>query len=92
MKLLRYGPAGAEKPGVLDGEGVIRDLSAHIDDITPSNLAPHSMDRLRGLTLAGLPAVSGDQRMGTCVSGVPNFHCIGLNYADHAAEGGDGRA
>ena len=88
MKLLRYGPAGAEKPGALDGKGVVRDLSGHIDDINPDSLAPDSLDRLRGLSLQGLPEVPANQRIGACVGGVPNFHCIGLNYADHAAEAG----
>ena len=88
MKLLRYGPAGAEKPGVLDDEGVIRDLSGHIDDINPASLTPASLDRIRGLAPEDLPRVDDGQRVGPCVGGVPNFHCIGLNYADHAAEAG----
>ena len=88
MKLLRYGPAGAEKPGVLDDEGVIRDLSGHIDDINPASLTPASLDRIRGLAPEDLPRVDDGQRVGPCVGRVPNFHCIGLNYADHAAEAG----
>ena len=88
MKLLRYGPAGAEKPGVLDGEGAIRDLSAHLGDINPGNLSPAGLERIRGLTPEDLPVVAGDHRVGPCVGEVPNFHCIGLNYADHAAEAG----
>lgn len=88
MKLLRYGPVGAEKPGVLDGQGIIRDLSAHIDDVNPSNLGPDSLASLRRLSLDELPVVSNDQRIGPCVADSPNFHCIGLNYADHAAESG----
>ena len=88
MKLLRYGSAGAEKPGVLDGEGGIRDLSGHIDDINPASLTPASLDRIRGLAPEDLPLVPAGQRVGPCVGGVPNFHCIGLNYADHAAEAG----
>lgn len=88
MKLLRYGPAGAEKPGVLDGEGAIRDLSGHIDDINPASLTPAALDRFRGLAPEDLPLVADGQRVGPCVGGVPNFHCIGLNYADHAAEAG----
>lgn len=88
MKLLRYGAAGAEKPGVLDGEGAIRDLSCHLDDINPASLTPVSLDRIRALTAEDLPLVADAQRIGPCVGGVPNFHCIGLNYADHAAEAG----
>ena len=88
MKLLRYGPAGAERPGALDADGVIRDLSAHVDDICPGNLSPDILERLQNLVLADLPAISADQRIGPCVGAVPNFHCIGLNYADHAAEAG----
>lgn len=88
MKLLRYGPAGAEKPGVLDGEGAIRDLSAHLGDINPGNLSPAGLERIRGLTPEDLLVVAGDHRVGPCVGEVPNFHCIGLNYADHAAEAG----
>ena len=88
MKLLRYGPAGAEKPGVLDSHGVIRDLSDHIADVCPGTLSPDTLERLKRLALDDLPTVSGDPRIGPCVGGVPNFHCIGLNYADHAAEAG----
>ncbi len=88
MKLLRYGPAGAEKPGALDGEGAIRDLSGHVEDIDPGSLSPGALDQLRGLTLEDLPVVASEQRIGPCVGEVPNFHCIGLNYADHAAEAG----
>ena len=88
MKLLRYGRAGAEKPGVLDSAGAIRDLSGHIVDITPDNLSPQVLTRLRELGLEDLPVVSADQRIGACVAQVANFHCIGLNYVDHAAESG----
>ncbi|MCV6587020.1 MAG: fumarylacetoacetate hydrolase family protein [Marinibacterium sp.] len=88
MKLLRYGPAGQEKPGLLDGSGVIRDLSGVIPDLAGDALGDASLDRLRGLDPASLPAVSGDPRIGACVGQVGKFICIGLNYADHAAESG----
>ncbi|WP_158045482.1 ureidoglycolate lyase [Skermanella pratensis] len=86
MKLLRYGPPGAEKPGILDAEGRIRDLSGVIDDIGPATLDDASLDRLRAIDPATLPLVEGDPRIGPCVGNVSKFLCIGLNYADHAAE------
>lgn len=86
MKLLRYGPAGAEKPGLLDANGVVRDLSGHIPDLAGPALLPASLDRLRGLDPNALPAVSGAPRIGPCVAGVGKFICVGLNYSDHAAE------
>ena len=86
MKLLRYGEAGAEKPGVLDGDGRIRDLSATVDDIDASFLGGDGLARLAGLDLASLPLVDGQPRLGACVGGVAKLICIGLNYADHAAE------
>lgn len=88
MRLLRYGSRGAEKPGLLDVEGRIRDLSAEVPDINPAALAPDSLARLAGLDPASLPAVEGSPRLGPPVAQVPNFICIGLNYADHAAETG----
>lgn len=88
MKLLRYGEPGAEKPGLLDGDGTIRDLSAHVADITGAMLDDASLDRLRALDPASLPVVAGTPRMGPCVSGFSKFMCIGLNYSDHAAETG----
>lgn len=92
MKLLRYGPAGAEKPGLLDGDGRVRDLSAHVADIAGEALAPESLDRLRSLDPQALPLVEGvpqqDLRLGPCVGQVGSFIAIGLNYADHAAESG----
>ena len=88
MKLLRYGNAGQEKPGLLDADGTIRDLSAHVADITGAMLDPASLERLRGLDPASLPAVDGDVRIGACVGGIGKFMCIGLNYSDHAAETG----
>ncbi len=88
MKLLRYGPAGREKPGLVDGDGKIRDLSGSIGDIDGETLAPASLDRLRGIDPAGLPLVGGTPRLGPCVGRVPKFIAIGLNYRQHAAETG----
>ncbi len=88
MKLLRYGPAGAEKPGLLDAGGVIRDLSAHVGDIAGEALSDEGLERLRALDPASLPAVDAGVRHGPCVAGTGKFICIGLNYADHAAESG----
>jgi 2-keto-4-pentenoate hydratase/2-oxohepta-3-ene-1,7-dioic acid hydratase in catechol pathway len=86
MRLLRHGRSGAEKPGLLDAEGRIRDLSGHIDDITPALLANGRLSRLAGLDPASLPRVEGQPRLGPPITGVPNLVCIGLNYADHARE------
>jgi ureidoglycolate lyase len=88
MRLLRYGPAGSEKPGLLDRDGVIHDLSGEIDDIGPATLSPDSLKRLAAIDPARLPKVGGSPRLGPPVAQVPNFICIGLNYADHAAETG----
>jgi len=92
MKLLRYGPAGQEKPGVLDAQGMVRDLSAVVDDIAGATLLPQSLARLQALDLNTLPVVPGvpqrELRLGPCVGGVGKVVCIGLNYADHAAEAG----
>ena len=88
MKLLRYGAPGAEKPGLLDAQGAIRDLSGEIDDINGATLSPASLDRLRALDPASLPLVEGAPRIGPCVGQVETFHAIGLNYHDHAAETG----
>ncbi|NBN63933.1 ureidoglycolate lyase [Microvirga tunisiensis] len=92
MKLLRYGPAGQERPGLLDGDGRVRDLSAHVDDIAGAVLLPESLARLAALDPGALPLVSGtpqvDLRLGPCVGRIGKFICIGLNYADHAAETG----
>ncbi len=88
MKLLRYGPAGAEKPGLLDAEGSIRDLSAHVPDIHGAALAPANLEELAALDTAGLPAVAGNVRLGPPVAGVGKLLCIGLNYRDHAEETG----
>jgi 2-keto-4-pentenoate hydratase/2-oxohepta-3-ene-1,7-dioic acid hydratase in catechol pathway len=88
MKLLRYGPPGQEKPGLLDAGGDIRDLSGVIADLAGDALLPESLERLRRLDTATLPKVSGSPRLGPCVSGVGKFLCVGLNYSDHAAESG----
>jgi ureidoglycolate lyase len=88
MKLLRYGPLGQEKPGLLDQNGVLRDLSAHIDDVAGAALSDEALARLRALDTDALPRVEGDPRLGACVGGIGKFICIGLNYSDHAAETG----
>lgn len=88
MKLLRYGEPGTEKPGLLDAEGGIRDLSAHVTDIGGAALDPAALAELAKLDPQTLPAVSGSPRIGPCVANVGKFICIGLNYADHAAEAG----
>ncbi|MBN3755979.1 fumarylacetoacetate hydrolase family protein [Paraburkholderia sp. Tr-20389] len=86
MKLLRYGAPGQEKPGILDGNGTIRDLSGAIDDVAGSTLLPETLARLRQLDIGALPPVSASERIGPCVGRIGKFICIGLNYADHAAE------
>jgi len=88
MKLLRYGPAGEEKPGLLDRDGRIRDLSGAVRDIAGEALAPASLDRLRRLDPARLPIISGTPRLGPCVGSVPKIVAIGLNYRLHAQEAG----
>ena len=88
MKLLRYGPKGAEKPGMLDAGGTIRDLSGVVGDIGGATLSDEGLDRLRRLDAGRLPAVDKGVRIGPCVAGVGKFVCIGLNYSDHAAETG----
>ncbi|MEP0963901.1 MAG: fumarylacetoacetate hydrolase family protein [Roseobacter sp.] len=88
MKLLRFGPIGAEKPGLLDKDGTIRDLSTVIDDISGDALGDDTLAKLRDIDPSSLPSVSGDPRIGACVGHVGKFICIGLNYADHAAESG----
>ena len=88
MKLLRYGPIGAEKPGLLDNAGLLRDLSAHVEDITGDTLDDATLAKLRALDPADLPIVEGEQRIGACVGNIGKFLCIGLNYSDHAAETG----
>lgn len=88
MKLLRHGPAGHEKPGILDGQGNIRDLSGVIGDLSGDTLGDGVLAELRALNLGDLPVVGGEPRLGPCVGNVGKFICIGLNYADHAAESG----
>src|SRR4051812_13711276 len=88
MKLLRYGPKGQEKPGLLDAEGRIRDLSGVVPDIAGDVIEPAGLAKLAQLDPASLPLVSGEPRLGPCVAGTGKFICIGLNYADHAAETG----
>ncbi len=88
MKLLRYGPVGQERPGLLDDGGAIRDLSGVVSDISGEALADEALARLRALDPATLPTVEGSPRIGACVGQVGKFICIGLNYADHAAESG----
>ena len=88
MKLLRHGPAGSEKPGLLAEDGTIRDLSAHVADIGGDVLSDAGLAPLRDLDVSSLPEVPADTRLGPCVAGTGKFICIGLNYADHAAESG----
>jgi len=86
MKLLRYGLTGHEKPGLLDPSGAIRDLSGHIRDLGPAELAAGALEHLKKLDAASLPAVPGTPRVGPILSSVGKFLAIGLNYSDHAAE------
>jgi 2-keto-4-pentenoate hydratase/2-oxohepta-3-ene-1,7-dioic acid hydratase in catechol pathway len=88
MKLLRYGNPGAEKPGLLDRNGAVRDLSAHAADIGGAAISPASLEKLASLDPLSLPLVPGNPRLGPCIAGTGKFICIGLNYADHAAESG----
>jgi 2,4-diketo-3-deoxy-L-fuconate hydrolase len=92
MKLLRFGAPGQEKPGLLDADNRVRDLSSVVADIAGDALLPESIERLKGLDISGLPLVDGDPqkdlRLGPCVGAIGKFICIGLNYADHAAEAG----
>lgn len=88
MKLLRYGQPGNEKPGLLDDNGTLRDLSGHVADITGAVLDDTSLARLRGIDPDSLPVVEGEPRLGPCVGQIGKFMCIGLNYSDHAAETG----
>jgi 5-carboxymethyl-2-hydroxymuconate isomerase len=88
MKLLRFGPVGQERPGLLDADGVVRDLSGVIGDLDPTTLTTESLAGLRGLDPSTLPAAPAGVRLGPCVAKPGKFICIGLNYADHAAESG----
>ena len=88
MKLVRYGPAGKEKPGLIDAQGVLRDLSRKVKDIDAATLAPSSLAALKKLDPKKLPAVKGKPRLGPCVATPSKFVAIGLNYLDHARETG----
>jgi len=88
MKLLRHGEFGNEKPGIIDHEGKIRDLSSHIPDINGDSINSESLKKIGAINLSTLPIVSNDTRLGACVGNVGKFLCIGLNYSDHAAESG----
>lgn len=88
MRLVRYGMPGEEKPGLIDGDGALRDLSSHVADISGSMLDDASLDRLRTIDASSLPKVEGAARLGVPVSGIGKYMCIGLNYRDHAEEAG----
>ncbi|MEM7498965.1 MAG: fumarylacetoacetate hydrolase family protein [Pseudomonadota bacterium] len=88
MKLLRFGPKGAEKPGMLDAAGKIRDLSAHVEDFAGETVSLAAIDALRGIEPESLPLVDDAPRIGSCVASTPTFHCVGLNYVQHAKESG----
>jgi 5-carboxymethyl-2-hydroxymuconate isomerase len=88
MKLVRYGNAGQEKPGLIDSAGKLRDLSTHVGDLAGDAFSPASLKKLAALDPASLPEVGGSPRIGSPVGGAPKFLAIGLNYADHAAESG----
>ena len=88
MKLLRFGPSGEEKPGLLGPAGEIRDLSGIVTDIDANALSSDGLARLANLDPGELPRVEGEPRLGPPIAAVPKFICIGLNYADHAAEAG----
>ena len=88
MKLVRFGAAGQEKPGLVDSQGQIRDLSGLVPDIAGKSLSAETLDRIRQTDPGSLPLAPSGQRLGACVGQVRNFIAIGLNYADHAAETG----
>jgi len=88
MKLVRYGDMGAEKPGMLDADGALRDLSGVVGDISGDVLSDNGLAKLRALDPTTLPLVDGSPRLGPCVGSIGKFCCIGLNYSDHAAETG----
>ena len=85
MKLLRHGPSGAEKPGLMHTDGTIRDLSGIVSDIGWDTLSDAGIAAIRAVDAASLPVVAADTRLGPCVAGTGKFICIGLNYSDHAA-------
>jgi 2-keto-4-pentenoate hydratase/2-oxohepta-3-ene-1,7-dioic acid hydratase in catechol pathway len=86
MKLVRYGEAGKEKPGILDAQGAIRDLSGVVEDIDAAAITPEGLAKLRAVKIDSLPKVSGNPRLGSPIANVPKLICIGLNYSDHAKE------
>src|SRR5687768_784930 len=88
MKLVRYGSAGAEKPGIVDQSGRLRDLAGIVEDIGGATLMPQGLEKLRAVDPARLPEVKAAERLGACVGKVGKFICVGLNYADHARESG----
>ncbi len=92
MKLVRYSTRDQEKPGLIDSNGKVRDLSQHINDLSKENLSPESLEKIRNIDIDTLPIIEGnpqqDLRLGACVGQTSKFICIGLNYADHAAETG----
>lgn len=88
MKLLRHGEFGQEKPGIIDQDGKIRDLSDHISDINGDTVSSDGLKKIRTIDLSSLPIVPDNTRLGACVGSVGKFLCIGLNYSDHAAESG----
>jgi 2-keto-4-pentenoate hydratase/2-oxohepta-3-ene-1,7-dioic acid hydratase in catechol pathway len=88
MKLLRYGDIGNEKPGILDNEGKIRDLSSHIPDINGDTISENSLNKIASINISSLPIIPDSTRLGSCVGNSGKFLCIGLNYSDHAAESG----
>ncbi|MBO9449213.1 fumarylacetoacetate hydrolase family protein [Tropicibacter sp. R16_0] len=88
MKLLRFGEAGAEKPGLLAADGTLRDLSGHVADISGAALSDAGLEQLRAVDPDSLPVVEGNPRLGPCVGSIGKYLCIGLNYSDHAAESG----
>jgi len=88
LKLLRYGEPGRERPGMIDADGNIRDLSGHVTDIAGADISPESLKKLASVDAKSLPLVEGNPRLGPCVAGTSKFICIGLNYSDHAAETG----
>jgi len=88
MKLLRYGNKGTEKPGILDANGAVRDLSAHVSDFAGETVSLDALDAVRKIDVNSLPVVENPGRIGSCLATVPNFFCVGLNYAKHAEETG----
>ena len=88
MKLVRYGAAGAETPGMIDAQGRLRDLSGHITDIDGTALSPSGLAELRKISADSLPLVQGEPRLGVPLTGISKLVCVGLNYRDHAEEAG----